>query len=611
MLAIVGLSIAGFIIGYSIVGDIGKFGPLIVRERVNQLLQQLQLNGVSRINYWISCFLSDNAIFIFSCLLMIVVGVAVQFQPLMDIKILIIIVICLIFWSIPTMLYQYVVSFLFNKEETAFSIMSLINNYSVMFGYLIFIFISINDTDFENMSIFNDTGLFNNASIIFNAVVTFFFPAYGIVCIFHSLFTMKMYEKLISYEISFSNLIKPTNGFSPILVILFAQIFILFSLLIRFDRMKNQTNKSDISELPENVKRRYEQELRNGDDDVLREFEYIQENEKELPVSVYHLSKEYKVKAPKDKEKKDEIMARDPENFKFGEIHRSPINNKLVKTAVIDVNFGVRKHECFGLLGPNGAGKSTTLNTVTSTIPQTTGKVCFNGIETHLARLGEISMGYCPQNDILWKELTLREHLELFLTIRGYPVEEVKNYATDYIRAAGLEEHQNKRTENLSGGTKRKLSLLIAICGYPKQILLDEPTAGMDPSTRRLVWNIIKKTKNMNDSALIMTTHSMEEAENLCDRLAILINGRLNCIGSPEHLKMKFGEGYILELQSKDVDRFHHDIIEEGQLFGGNEYIMEKSSSNRSKYEVKMTRHLGRIFEIMEQCKANGLVTDY
>eukprot|EP00833_Pecoramyces_ruminatium_P004887 jgi/Orpsp1_1/1178919/evm.model.c7180000067239.1 len=197
MLAIVGLSIAGFIIGYSIVGDIGKFGPLIVRERVNQLLQQLQLNGVSRINYWISCFLSDNAIFIFSCLLMIVVGVAVQFQPLMDIKILIIIVICLIFWSIPTMLYQYVVSFLFNKEETAFSIMSLINNYSVMFGYLIFIFISINDTDFENMSIFNDTGLFNNASIIFNAVVTFFFPAYGIVCIFHSLFTMKMYEKLI------------------------------------------------------------------------------------------------------------------------------------------------------------------------------------------------------------------------------------------------------------------------------------------------------------------------------------------------------------------------------------------------------------------------------
>jgi len=611
MLAIIGLSIAGFIIGYSVVGSISKFGPLIVRERVNQLLQQLQLNGVSRVNYWISCFLSDNSIYILSSLLMIAVGVAVQFPPLMDVKILIILVICIVLWSIPTMLYQYVISFMFNKEETAYSFMALINDYSVLFGYFIFFFINMKSLDIENITAFEDFGLFSKTAVLFNSVVTFFFPAYGIVAIFHSLFTMKMYEKLINYDINFTNILKPLNGFSPIVVVLIALIFILFSLLIRFDRMKNQTNKSDIHDLPENVQRRYEQILRDGDDDVAREFEYVKEHEKELPVSVYHLSKEYKVKAPNDKEKREEILARDPENFNFGEMHRSSINNKIVKTAVVDVNFGVRKHECFGLLGPNGAGKSTTLNTVTSTIPQTTGKVCFNGLETHLARLGEISMGYCPQNDILWKELTLREHLELFLTIRGYSSEESKSYATEYINAAGLEEHQHKRIENLSGGTKRKLSLLIAICGYPKQILLDEPTAGMDPSTRRLVWNIIKKTKNMNDSALIMTTHSMEEAENLCDRLAILVNGRLTCIGSPEHLKMKFGEGYILEIQSGDVERFHHEIVEEGQLFGRNEYTMEKSSINRSKYEVKMKRNLGRIFEIMEQCKANGLVTDY
>jgi len=611
ILAIIGLSIAGFIIGYSIVGGISKFGPLIVRERVNQLLQQLQLNGVSRFNYWISCFISDNSIYVLSSLLMVAVGVAVQFQPLMDIKILIILVICIVIWSIPTMLYQYVISFIFNKEETAYSMMALINDYSVLFGYFIFFFMNMQGMDNENLTAFEDFGLFSKTAVLYNCVVTFFFPAYGIVCIFHSLFTMKMYEKLINYDINFTNILKPLNGFSPIVVILIALIFILFSLLIRFDRMKNQTNKSDIHDLPENVQRRYEQIIRDGDDDVAKEFEYVKEHEKELPVSVYHLSKEYKVKAPNDKEKREEIMARDPENINFGEMHRSSINNKIVKTAVIDVNFGVRKHECFGLLGPNGAGKSTTLNTVTSTIPQTTGRVCFNGLETHIARLGEISMGYCPQNDILWKELTLREHLEFFLTIRGYSSEESKTYATEYINAAGLEEHQNKRIENLSGGTKRKLSLLIAICGYPKQILLDEPTAGMDPSTRRLVWNIIKKTKNMNDSALIMTTHSMEEAENLCDRLAILVNGRLTCIGSPEHLKMKFGEGYILEIQSGDVERFHHEIIKQGQLFGGNEYTMEKSSFNRSKYEVKMKRNLGHVFEVMEQCKANGLVTDY
>jgi len=113
-------------------------------------------------------------------------------------------------------------------------------------------------------------------------------------------------------------------------------------------------------------------------------------------------------------------------------------NKNLVKTAVVDVNFGVRNHECFGLLGPNGAGKSTTLNTITSTIPQTTGSICFNGVETHLTDYGRISLGYCPQKDILWRELTLREHIELFLRIRGYTAEETKEYASQYINVAGL-----------------------------------------------------------------------------------------------------------------------------------------------------------------------------
>jgi len=286
-------------------------------------------------------------------------------------------------------------------------------------------------------------------------------------------------------------------------------------------------------------------------------------------------------------------------------------NKNLVKTAVVDVNFGVRNHECFGLLGPNGAGKSTTLNTITSTIPQTTGSICFNGVETHLTDYGRISLGYCPQKDILWRELTLREHIELFLRIRGYTAEETKEYASQYINVAGLEEHQHKCVEKLSGGTKRKLSLLIAICGYPKQILLDEPTAGMDPSTRRLIWNIISKTKKMNDSALILTTHSMEEAENLCDRLAILVNGRLICIGSPEHLKMKYGKSHVLELQSEQLDHFHELVVEKGKLFGDKEYTMEKSADTRGKYEVKMTDNLAHVFEVMEYYKNQGLVQDY
>jgi ATP-binding cassette subfamily A (ABC1) protein 5 len=610
-LAIIGLSLAGFMIGYSIVGCISKFGPLIVRERVNQLLQQLQLNGVSRVNYWISCFLSDNILFLFSCILIFIAGVVVQFQPLMDVKILIIIFILLLVWSVPTMLYQYVLNFIFDKEETAFSMMSLINSYSVMFGYIIFFFINMSNSEDIIMNIIAGKGLFSTKAIIYNMVVTAIFPTYGIVGMIHCLFTIKMYEKLVKYDASIMNIIKFGNGITPIFLVCVALIFILFFLLIKFDTKKNQTNASDINELPSDIRAKYEDVLAHGDDDVYEEFNYVKAHERELPVSVLHLSKEYKAKLPSDKSKKKAIMNGQPDQFKFGDIHKSFINGKIVKTAVIDVNFGVRNHECFGLLGPNGAGKSTTLNSITSTMPQTTGRICFNGVETHVARLGEISMGYCPQNDILWKELTLREHLEFFLNIRGYNSAEAKEYASQYINCLGLEEHQNKRVEKLSGGTKRKLSLLIAICGYPKQIFLDEPSAGMDPSTRRMVWNIIKKTKSMNDSALIMTTHSMEEAENLCDRLGILINGRLTCIGSPEHLKMKFGEGYILEIQSHDVDRFHKEIVENGKIFGDCEYTQERSSRDRSKYVVKINRNLGHVFEVMEQCKNNGIVTDY
>jgi len=608
-LAIVGLALAGFMIGYYISNNINRFGPLVVRERTNQLLQQLQLNGVSRLNYWISCFITDIILFLITCILIFIIGVAVRYEPLLDFKVLAIIFVLLIIWCIPAMLFQYITSFIFNKEETAFSMSSFFNAYPVIFGYLVFILINGKYNVVEG--IFSGKGIISTGSNIFNILVTAVFPSYGFLAMVNSLFTMKLYEKLINYDINLSNILKFGNGISPLLVLLIVLAVVYFFLLITLDRKINQTNKSDIHELPSSVLQSHKNHLSNGDDDVKAEYKYVKNNQFDLPLSVLHLSKEYKTTLPTDKEKKDEITSRDPINFTYGQIHKSAVTGKYVKTAVIDVSFGVRNHECFGLLGPNGAGKSTTLNTVTSTIPQTTGKVCFNGVETHLARLGEISMGYCPQNDILWKELTLREHLELFLNIRGYSTEESKEYATKYINILGLEEHQNKRVDDLSGGTKRKLSLLIAICGYPKQILLDEPSAGMDPSTRRLVWKTIKKTKSMNDSAVIMTTHSMEEAEFLCDRLAILVNGRLSCIGSPEHLKMKFGDSYILELQSKDIKRFHKEIIIHDHLFGDKEYKMDKSSNDRVKYEVKMTRNIGHVFEVMEVCKRNGLVIDY
>jgi len=609
MIVYVGLTLAGTMIGMSLITPLSKFGPLITHERVDQLLQQLQLNGVSRINYWASCFLTDNCIFLLTCILIIITGIIVRFDPLLDVTTLIVVFISLIIWSIPTLLYQYILSFFFKKEETAVAYTNMINTYSTLFGYLIFTFIdAIGKSKVENL-IYNG-GIYSLGAIIFNIILTIVCPTYGLIAILTALFNLRLYSKLLNYDITMKNIIAFNNGISPILIVLLVFSVVYFILLINLDRKKNQTNKNDVYEMSESETIAFEYELQQGDNDVYDEYEYVKQNQTKLPISVLHLSKEFPVSVA-DREKKEMYKKRRKESCTYGQIYRSDYTTKLVKNAVVNVNFGVRNHECFGLLGPNGAGKSTTLNTITSTIPQTTGTICFNGVETHVARLDEISMGYCPQKDILWKELTLREHIEFFLSIRGYTAKEAKEYATQYINVAGLEEHQNKRTEKLSGGTKRKLSLLIAICNYPKQILLDEPTAGMDPSTRRLIWNIIKKTKSVNDSALILTTHSMEEAEFLCDRLAILVNGRLVCIGSPEHLKMKHGDSYVLELQSENVDQFHKDMVESRKLFGDREYNMEKSSENRVKYEVKITNNFGSIFAMMEQCKSAGLVQDY
>jgi len=610
-MATIGLMFVGLMLGMSIVSILNKFGPLSARERISQLLLQLRLNGISRFIYWIACLITDNSIFLMTCILIILAGVAVGFEPLKDMKFILIIIVLLIIWSIPTMLFQYILSFLFKKEETAYNGINSFNTYPILIGYIGLIIINSRTSD-PLSSLKGE--LYGNVTILFCLVLTAVCPAFGIVAFLNALFTMKTYSILLSTELTFKTIMKFKNMITPLLILFIILIFVYYKILMALDRKKNQTRKRDVYEIPPITLQSYENDLNEGDDDVKREYEYVQEHQKELPISILHLCKEFIVLKKKisDKDERHNIEKKNSNDYTYGDIHKSVVNpSKFVKTAVIDVNFGVRTHECFGLLGPNGAGKSTILNIVTATMSQTMGSICYNGVETHEAKLGEVSMGYCPQHDILWKELTLREHIEFFLRIRGYNSNEAKEYATQYINVSGLEEHQNKRVDNLSGGTKRKLSILIAICGYPERILLDEPTAGMDPSTRRLIWDIIKQTKRMNDSALIMTTHSMEEAEKLCDRLAILVNGRLNCIGSPEHLKMKFGEDYILEIQSDFIDQFHTEIVERGHLFGSYTYELDNTYINRAKYEVNMTKNLGSVFEKMEECKKRGLVSDY
>ncbi|KAK1298423.1 ABC transporter A family member 2 [Acorus calamus] len=214
--------------------------------------------------------------------------------------------------------------------------------------------------------------------------------------------------------------------------------------------------------------------------------------------------------------------------------------------AVRGIWVNLAKDQLFCLLGPNGAGKTTLINCLTGITPVTGGDALMYGYSirssvgmSNIRRM----IGVCPQFDILWEALSAKEHLHLFASIKGLTPDSINSVAAKSLAEVKLTEAAKMRAGSYSGGMKRRLSVAIALIGDPKLVFLDEPTTGMDPITRRHVWDIIEDAKK--GRAIILTTHSMEEADILSDRIAIMAKGKLRCIGTSIRLKSKFGTGYI------------------------------------------------------------------
>jgi ABC-type multidrug transport system ATPase subunit len=211
--------------------------------------------------------------------------------------------------------------------------------------------------------------------------------------------------------------------------------------------------------------------------------------------------------------------------------------------SVDHVWYYVEQNQLFCLLGSNGAGKTTTINILTGLVPPTHGEayLCGYSMRTQMPQIRAV-MGVCPQFDLLWNELTGFEHLVIFAGLKGIPSAKIVEEARTKLKEVELTEAANKIAGKYSGGMKRRLSVAMALIGNPKVVFLDEPTTGMDPVSRRQVWNIIERAKK--GRVIVLTTHSMEEADILSDKIAIMTNGSLSCIGSALHLKNKFGTGY-------------------------------------------------------------------
>ncbi|XP_049997183.1 ATP-binding cassette sub-family A member 13 isoform X2 [Alexandromys fortis] len=221
-------------------------------------------------------------------------------------------------------------------------------------------------------------------------------------------------------------------------------------------------------------------------------------------------------------------------------------------TAVHDLSLAIPRGECFGLLGVNGAGKSTTFKILTGEIPPSSGYAVVRtpqGDMVDLTSAGKVGIlfGYCPQQDALDELLTGWEHLQYYCSLRGIPKQYVPEVAADLVRRLHLESHVDKPVATYSGGTRRKLSTALALVGKPDILLLDEPSSGMDPCSKRYLWQTI--TQEVRDGcAAVLTSHSMEECEALCTRLAIMVDGSFRCLGPPQHIKTRFGDGYTVKV---------------------------------------------------------------
>ncbi|UCE06782.1 MAG: ATP-binding cassette domain-containing protein [bacterium] len=269
-------------------------------------------------------------------------------------------------------------------------------------------------------------------------------------------------------------------------------------------------------------------------------------------------------------------------------------------TAVDGLSFNVYKGEIFGFLGPNGAGKTTAINMICGLSPVTEGEIVIlgnkiknkNGIKTHI--------GICPQENIFWHKLTCLEQLIFMGEMYGLPRKSAKNRSKELLEMMGLSEKTNVLADKLSGGMKRRLNFCLALIHDPEILIFDEPEVGLDPQSRILVRNFIKSLAE--EKTIILTTHNMDEADRLADRVAIIDHGKLLLLDTPENLKRTIGEGDILEIQLDTEKVENINKVVESLL-----KVCDQVNASGATLIIKSKNLIELVAEITNKIKEKGL----
>ncbi|NOY53893.1 MAG: ATP-binding cassette domain-containing protein [Deltaproteobacteria bacterium] len=256
--------------------------------------------------------------------------------------------------------------------------------------------------------------------------------------------------------------------------------------------------------------------------------------------------------------------------------------------AVRGINFEIREGECFGFLGPNGAGKSSTIRMLYGFSPMTAGMLKILGMDIQTsARKIKARLGVVPQDNNLDTDLTLLENLRVYARYFDLPAKEAGARAEELIHFMQLEGKKQNRVDDLSGGMKRRLILARALLNSPRILLLDEPTTGLDPQARHLIWQRLRSLKK-SGVTLVLTTHYMEEAAQLCDRIAVMDQGKIILTGIPremirEHVGTEVMEFRAEESGDDEIRETLSDLAVETERFGDTLYLYLSSEKDLSR----------------------------
>ncbi|XP_028673550.2 ATP-binding cassette sub-family A member 13-like [Erpetoichthys calabaricus] len=558
------------LLGFSIVT--ASISTAIVRDRVSGNKRVQHISGLHHATYWFANFLYDMVFYLIPVGLCVSIFAAFQLSAFTFRQNLAATALLLMLFGFATLPWMYLVSRFFSSPDVAF-IVNVSINFVLGLGTVFFTFLPRFLAFFSNKKVLQT--MFDTCRQVFIVLPQF--------CLGQGLIELSYNQMKFDLTNNFGvdSYVSPfrMDFLGWILVSMSVQgcLFLLLRLSLHWDFIRSFRMREDCTSST----------LQHPacDKDVEEESLRILNGKTSNDVVILHNLKKY----------------------------YQQFNKRIM--AVNGISLGVSRGECFGLLGVNGAGKTTTFKMLTGDLVPSSGyaviKTAF-GEELNIMAASSAGtlIGYCPQNNALEDLLTGWEHLYYYCRLHGIPEQSIKSVAQRLIQRLHLTSHIDKLVGSYSGGTKRKLSVALALVGNPQVLLLDEPSSGMDPVSKRHLWKTVSE-EVQSGCAAVLTSHSMEECEALCTRLAIMVNGHFKCFGSPQHIKNRFGGYYSVNVWLSRESNDQNSVSQFLSSHFAGTYLKEQHRGLLEYQVPKKEGGLAEMFRLLEMNKESLKIEGY